>query len=229
MREIRLSLNNRPSGIKIAGVSHREKAGFQRHFEEPPENLTPEQAQARELKKLLDRIKILELELQKAREESFRAGYDEGQQSMIQESKRRTEAMRIEIQSMELKYLEAIEKIEVPLLALAKKMAEKVLGMELSLNEEKEKILFENLRKMLYEVIDQNKVIIEVNPEHLAALEKRNLKQDLNLPKKMEMSYIAGQELLPGEARIQTEDFTIDGTYENQFQHLHEQLKNEQS
>ncbi len=227
MREIRISLNSRPSALRIAGVSNRERAGFQKHFEEPPENLTPEQAQAREMKRLRDRIKILELELQKAREESFRAGYDEGQQSMIQETKRRTEAMRIEMHSMELKYLEAIEQIEAPLLDLAKKMARKVLGMQLSLTEDKENILFENLRKMLYEVIDQNKVIVEVKPEHLAALEKKDFKKELNLPNKMEMSYIAGQELLPGEARIHTEDYTVDGTYDSQLRHLHEQLKNE--
>ena len=229
MREIRISLNNRPSGLKIAGVSHKEQTGFRERFEEPHENLSPEQRQVRELKKLQDRIKILELELQKSREESFRAGYDEGQQSVIQEAKRRADATRIEIQALELKYLEAIEEIELPLLELAKKMAEKVLGMELSISEDKEKILFENLRKMLYEVIDQNKVMVEVNPEHLATLEKRDLKKELNLPEKMEMSYIAGQELQSGEARIQTEDYSIDGTYENQFRNLHEQLKNEKS
>ena len=128
MREFSIKLNARPTSLKIAELSQRDKSGFKERFEEPYENLTPEQQKERDIKKLKDRLKILEMELQKAREESFRAGYDEGQQSMIQEAQRRTESMRIEIQSMELKYLEAIEQIEEPLLQIAKKMTEKILG-----------------------------------------------------------------------------------------------------
>jgi len=230
MKEFRITLNQRPSALRISAVSQREKSGFDNNrFEESLENLSPEEQRAREIKKLNDRIKILEMELQKAREESFRAGYDEGQQSMIAETQRRTEAMRIEMQSMEIRYLEAIEQIETPLLSLAKKMAEKVLGMELSLREDQDQVLFENLRKMLYEVIDQNKVIVEVHPDHVESLQTADLKHKLNLPHKMEISYVAGKDLRPGEARLQTEDFYVDGTYKNQLRQLHDELKNERS
>ena len=167
------------------------------------------------------------MELQKAREESFRAGYDEGQQSMIQEAQRRTESMRIEIQSMELKYLEAIEQIEEPLLQIAKKMTEKILGTQLSITEDMDKVLFDNLRKMLYEVVDQNKVMIQVNPEQLQVLEKKDLVKELNLSKNVELSYSAGSDLRRGEARIQSEDFFVDGTFDNQIEQLSDNMKDE--
>ena len=227
MKEFRIMLNTRPAHLKIVELSQRDKSGFKERFEEPYENLTPEQQKHRDIKNLKDRIKILEMELQKAREESFRAGYDEGQQSMIQEAQRRTEAMRIEIQSMELKYLEAIEQIEEPLLQISKKMTEKILGMQLSITEDMDKILFENLRKMLYEVVDQNKVLIQVNPEQLQKLEKKDLVQELNLSKNIELSYAAGNDLRRGEARLQSEDYFIDGSYDNQIQQLSDNMKDE--
>ena len=227
MKEFRIMLNTRPAHLKIVELSQRDKSGFKERFEEPYENLTPEQQKHRDIKNLKDRIKILEMELQKAREESFRAGYDEGQQSMIQEAQRRTEAMRIEIQSMELKYLEAIEQIEEPLLQISKKMTEKILGMQLSITEDMDKILFENLRKMLYEVVDQNKVLIQVNPEQLQKLGKRDLVKELNLSKNIELSYAAGNDLLRGEARLQSEDYFIDGSYDNQIQQLSDNMKDE--
>jgi flagellar assembly protein FliH len=227
MREFTIKLNARPSNLKIAELSHRDKSGFKERFEEPYENLTPEKQKDRDIKNLKDRLKILEMELQKAREESFRAGYDEGQQSMIQEAHRRTEAMRIEIQSMELKYLEAIEQIEEPLLLISKKMTEKILGMQLSITEDMDQILFNNLRKMLYEVVDQNKVLIQVNPEQLQTMKKRDLVQELNLSKNIELSYSAGNDLRRGEARIQSEDYFIDGSYDNQIQQLSDNMKDE--
>ena len=75
------------------------------------------------------------------------------------------------------------------------------------------------------EVVDQNKVIIETNPDHLETLNNSNLTADLNLPSKMEMSFIANKDLQKGEARIQTEDFFIDGSFDEQIAQMHDQLR----
>ena len=164
--------------------------------------------------------------LQKAREESFQAGYGEGQRSSFHEANKSVEAMRIEMHAMELKYLETIEQIEAPLLELAKRLAQEVLAVELKHRDDFDDILFERLRKMLYEVVDQNKVIIEVNPEQMAATENSQLNEKLNLPKKMNLNVLPAKDLKKGEARIETEDFLIDGTFHTQIEHLGDSLKN---
>ncbi len=180
------------------------------------------------IKSLQDHIEIMEKELQKSREESFHAGYEEGRESVLQETEKRLEVAMIEMKALEIKYLEAIENIEGPLLEIAKKMAEEVIGMEIKMRDNNDEVLLKRLRKLLYEVVDQNKVIVEVNPEHLGRLNSSDIVNDLNLPKKMNLSFAAGKDLKPGEAQIETEDYFVDGAYSNQLERLEEQLINKE-
>ncbi len=227
MNEFHLKLNRKLSGIKESSVGITPG--------EMDENVVPHNSQesmsvseAVRLRQLYSRIKILEMELQKAREESFRAGFEEGQRSTIQDANKRIETMRIEMQAMELKYLETIEQIEEPLLELAKRMASEVLATDLKLRDDQDEILSERLRKMLYEVVDQNKIIVEVHPEQLQNLTEDDLNAKLNIPRNTDLNFIAGKDLQKGEARLQTEDYFVDGTFENQLEHLHDQLKHKQ-
>lgn len=224
MKQFTLKINHKLSGIRESSVSLQQNPGDSR-FDDTDSSEASSVVDAIRIKQLNGRIKILEMELQKSREESFKVGFEEGQRSNFKEANKKVEAMHIEIQGMEIKYLETIEQIEAPLLELSKRIAREVLNLELENREDHDKILFERLRKMLYEVVDQNKVIIETNPEHLELLNKSNLAAELNLPSKMEMSFIANKDLQKGEARIQTEDFFIDGSFDEQIAQMHDQLR----
>ena len=227
MKEFTIRLGQRPVNLKVTEVSSGRHAsgdlgrGKRGH---PGANNPAEQ----QIKRLNDRIKILELELQKAREESFRVGYEEGQKSVMQESNRRIEAMRIEMQAMELKYLEAIEKVEGPLLEVAKRMAAEVLAMDVHLKEDADRVLYQRLRKMLYEVIDQNKVMVRVNPEHLKSIDSEQVAGQMKLPNKMQLNFMADNQLNKGELVVESEDYIIDGTFDNQLNHLKNNLTDEE-
>jgi len=110
MKEFYIKINQHPSGLRISevrkGQQARSSGGQQGRHAGTPE--------AQRLKALNDRIKILEMELQKAREESFRVGYEEGQKSVMSEAQKRVDMMKIEMQSMELKYLEAMKRWKAP-------------------------------------------------------------------------------------------------------------------
>lgn len=224
MKQFTLKLNNRLSGIKETSVGFSPDSDSR--FADTDGYDDASASDSIRIRQLNGRIKILEMELQKAREESFQAGYGEGQRSSFHEANKSVEAMRIEMHAMELKYLETIEQIEAPLLELAKRLAQEVLAVELKHRDDFDDILFERLRKMLYEVVDQNKVIIEVNPEQMAATENSQLNENLNLPKKMNLNVLPAKDLKKGEARIETEDFLIDGTFHTQIEHLGDSLKN---
>jgi len=224
MKEFSLKLNRKLSGVKESSVG-MSAAELDENLGSLNSDESLSVADAIRMRQLNSRVRILEMELQKAREESFRTGFEEGRNSTIQEANKRVEAMRIEMQAMELKYLETIEQIEDPLLELAKKMAGEVLTLDLKLRHDQDEILHERLRKMLYEVVDQNKIIVEVHPDHLKNINEKELSAKLNLPKNMELNFIAGKDLVKGEARLKSEDYFVDGSFENQLEHLHEQLK----
>jgi len=180
----------------------------------------------REIKELKDRLYILEKELQNAREESFQAGYEEGKASALKEAEKQIEIAKIEMHALELKYLEAIEKMEGPLLEIARKMAGQIIQMELETEEKQEQVLIKRLRKMLYDVVDQHKVIVQVHPAHLPKVTDENMKQQIQIPENMELNFIADADLKPGELRISSEDYLIDGRFESGGNSITEQLLN---
>ena len=228
MKQFTLKINGKLGGIRESSVSLQEEKGDKR-FDENERSESYSVADAIKIKQLNGRIKMLELELQKAREDSFKVGFEEGRSSCMNEANSKVDAMRIELQSMELKYLETVEQIEIPMLELSKKMAQEVLGMELKHRDDFDEILFERLRKMMYEVVDQNKVIVEVNSEHLQQLSESDSHKELNLPQKMEINYIANNTLKKGEAKIQSEDYFVDGTFKEETNHIHDQLRDKNS
>lgn len=178
-----------------------------------------------DIEKILgDKIKVLEEELQRSREESFQAGYQEGKDQGIQEAKRQITDYKMLIKSFEQEYASSIVKMEAPLLRLAKKMAEKVIGIDLDSTAELDSILMERLKKLLYEVMDQVKVIIIVNPVHLEWLESPGIEKELNTPKTMEISFIGDEKLSPGECIINTEEYYIDETYSTKLDRLAQNL-----
>lgn len=228
MTQVTLKLSRSINGIREVSQFNRPQDDFEETgFENNQKKLKPidrTMVDAHTIKALKDRLKIVEKELQRAREESFLAGYEEGKQSVMQEAEKRIEVVRIEMQALEIKYIEAIESIEAPLLRIAKKMAGEIIADELQLRDDHDELLFKRLRRMIYEVIDQNKTIIQVNPEHLKRLDSTRIAEDLNLPQKMEVRVVAGKNLQPVETIVQTEDFFIDGTFAEQLNQMEDQL-----
>ncbi|HHJ52812.1 MAG TPA: hypothetical protein ENJ89_06415 [Caldithrix abyssi] len=195
-----------------------------------PENMTREAlVEAQKVKILKDRIKILELELQRAREESFKAGYEEGKENTLNEANKRIEQARQEMARMEKEYRESLERIEMPLLELAKTMAMEVLETELSLREDHDQILLKRLRSMLREVFQEKKVTVEVNPSHLPFLKSTDIRQELDLPREMEFTVLEGKHLHKGEAFVSSDDFYLDGRLKTQIEELGNKLKQGES
>ncbi len=180
--------------------------------------------EAQKVKILKDRIKILELELQRAREESFKAGYEEGKENTLNEANRRIEQARQEMARMEKEYRESLERIEKPLLELAKAMANEVLQTELTLRDDHDQILLKRLRAMLREILQEKNVVVEVNPSHLPFLKSNDIREALDLPREMELTVLEGKHLHKGEAFISSERFYLDGRLKTQVEELGDKL-----
>ncbi len=230
MQHFTLRINRKLAGIKEVRQGGDQSSEYsearledlqKRMGHQIPKKITP-----RYIKQLNDRIKILEMELQKAREESFRAGCQEGRDSMKQEAGQQIENAMNELRTVEKKFIKAIEAVEEPLLNIALKMAREVIGHELEHTENYRDIIYARLGKMLQKLVDQHKVIISVHPDHVADLNEKNLNADFGLPKNMEINTAADPQMKKSEAFVKTEDFYIDGRHDVQLEELHEQLKN---
>jgi flagellar assembly protein FliH len=213
---------------KLRGIKYHDTYNSKPYASTPTEDGTREKPSssqivddARKIKHLEDRIKILEIELQKAREESFQGGYDEGKQRTLQDAQNRIEAVRLEMKQQELQFRETMEQMEKPLLELAKIMAKEVILQEIQSNADTDFILLERLRKMLNELVDQNNIIIEVNQQHLNMLKSTDIKKKLGIDEQSDVRIISSKSLGPAEVNIETENYFIDGTFENHINKIH--------
>ncbi len=216
-------------GKKLRGIRYHNV--YSNHDNQKSADLNvPEQSSnqiiddARKIKRLEDQVKNLENELQKSREDSFQAGYDEGKQRTLQEAQNQIEAVRHEMKQLETSFTETIEQMERPLLDLAKEMAQEVIQQEINLNSEIDKILIGRLKKFLNEIIEQNNIIIEVNPQQVGILKSDNVVEKLGLTEKKDVKVIGNENLKPGEAHIETEDYFIDGSFENHSDKIRNEL-----
>jgi len=119
------------------------------------------------------------------------------------------------MKQQEVNFLDSMEQLEKPLLDLARKMAAEVIQVEVQSGADTDFILTERLRKMLYEIVEQNNIIIEVNPAQLNLIKTDEMLEDLNLKDKTDVKIIGNPGLKPGEAQVGSEEYFIDGTFEN--------------
>ncbi|MCB0281041.1 MAG: hypothetical protein H6627_11785 [Calditrichae bacterium] len=219
-------------GKRLKGIRHHDfyknpQAGFK--VNEVENAVSPNQilTDARRIKHLEDRIHILEKELQRAREDSFQAGYDEGKQRTLQEAQNRVDAMYHEMKQQELNFKETIEQMEKPLLELAKKMAVEVIQKEIEHGADTDQILVERLKKMLSELVEQNNIIIKINPQQFGVLKNTDLTETFGLSESTNVKILGNKNLQPGEVKIETEDYFVDGTFENHAKKVHDELGRE--
>ena len=220
-------------GRKLKGVKdHNVYPGrpFDKDIKNEALNKSPQQIidDARKIKQLEDRLHLMEVELQTAREESFKAGYDEGKHRTMQEALNRIEAVKLEMKQQEEHFRETLENLERPLMMLAREMAMAVIQSRLEEKEEADRALMDRLRLMLRQVVDQNNVWIEVNPDQLNVIGGREIKEQLNMHDDARVNITPDPGLKPGEAFVQTEDYVVDGRFENHLQKLDAGLSGEE-
>jgi len=176
------------------------------------------------VKVLKDRLNVLELELQKAREDSFQAGFEEGKERGHSDAAQELEEMKKQVNVLADEYKESILKLEIPILKLARGIAEKIIMSELKNGLEAEKIAIENIRKGLEEVIDEGQAVIRMAPEHLKSFAGKDIKKELNIQGKLDVNMIGDKSLKKGETVVESENYVIDGTYSAQLDHMQDQM-----
>ncbi len=73
-------------------------------------------------------------------------------------------------------------------------------------------------------MLDQSKVVIELNPDLLSVMNSNEFFQETNMQRRPEVSFIGNRNLKPGECLVKAPDFYVDGTFSSQLDHIVEQL-----
>ncbi len=197
-----------------------------------PRPRTPQAAQIDKLETeqrlLKERVHYLESELQRAREESFQAGLEEGRELGMQEAGRDMEDLRALVAAIQDQYQHGVENLREPFLQLVHRVAEAVLGFSIRRFEGAEEMLKSRLQRFFYALVEQSRVMIEVNPQHLSWLENGAETRELGAPGAMEVKFVANPRLGPGECLVKSENFLGDGTIAGQLEHLLEQFQTEE-
>jgi flagellar assembly protein FliH len=225
MQEHRFKISRKVTGIRSAEQSRLMEDETVIRANDAPE--TTVSLPASEHKALQDRIRVLEMELQKAREESFQAGYQEGKSQGLAEAGEQITGLQQRFAEQEQAFELSLAQLDKPLLELAVNIAELIIGQVVREHEDIAKVLSEKLSRMLSEVIDQNKIIVALSAEDLRRVDPIELKENLEQPSSADIKIVADKNLQSGECMVRTEEFMIDGTHRNQLNHVAEQLSSE--
>lgn len=177
---------------------------------------------------LKSQIDVLENELQKAREDSYLAGFNEGRNAGYDEVKKQIDDMAVEfsamIRSMKEQYDRSLENMNEPLLELAMKIAEKIIGKELQVTHTYDQVLIDQIKRMLNKVISQNHITIRVNPVCMDWINKDHILNELNVSQKTEVNFVSDEKLFAGECVLETEDFVLDGLLSRQISNVRDKI-----
>lgn len=173
-------------------------------------------------------IQELESALQNAREEAFQAGFEEGKEAAKIESKKELKSISGEfgstIQSLKVQYDQDLERMDQPLLNLAMKIAEKIIGVELHDTNKYNGFLIKQIKQLLKEAVDQNKITIYMNPNQIDCLSTGETLKELRSASKASVGFVGDNKLKPGECVLETENFIAEGIWSRQLDNLEKQI-----
>lgn len=171
---------------------------------------------------------ILEESLQKAREEAFLSGIDEGREQLRNEMETRLYRELNSLQKMVNKITVNLEKeiknLEQPVLKLSKEIAKRIISSELQFEEKYNEVLVSQISNILHEMMDQEIITIHVSPQQIEWIIKTDLEKKVNLPDNIKIKFFEDRSLDPGECILESSNLLIEGKFSTQLNQIENQL-----
>jgi len=190
------------NGVIINGLPEVEK--------EP--NLT-------ETEVLNSKIELLEIEIQKAREEAYNEGFNACKRSMDKEN---SEKLNSEIgffiefkNNLENEIKETVSKISLPIVELSKELAQKIIEQELDSSQKWIESIQVKLENYCQAESENTMLNIKVNSECIDILQR----EEFNIEKGI-ITFLIDNNLKPGECIIESDSHIIDATFKTQVENI---------
>ena len=182
----------------------------------------------RKMDTLHSRIALLEEELQKAREESFNLGFQDGLKAEQEQHKQKIEAYAQQFSDLairlEAEFGQILSDMEEPLLRMSFEISEKVLRLAIP-DKLKTKGLLATLQEFLKEVLHAESVVIRLSPQNFEWVQSPKVTESLEQSFPGSMKFVADPQLGVGECILETAEHVIDGTFKHQLENLERNLQ----
>ncbi len=177
---------------------------------------------------LHSRIALLEDELQKAREESFDLGFQDGLKAEQEQYRQKIEAYAQQFSELairlEAEFGQILSDMEEPLLRMSFEISEKVLRLAIP-DKLKTKGLLATLQAFLKEVLHAESVVIRLSPQNFEWVQSPKVTESLEQSFPGSMKFVADPQLGVGECILETAEHVIDGTFKHQLENLERNLQ----
>jgi flagellar biosynthesis/type III secretory pathway protein FliH len=77
---------------------------------------------------------------------------------------------------------------------------------------------------VLQETISQTRAVIQINPDQINYITREDIIAKLNFPQKGNLRFIPNPQLQPGECKLETEEYLVDGTFTTQLENIRQAL-----
>lgn len=235
MIPVTVKLRRRITGFRIQEMDRKDSVIRADSLEKPEvrEYHVPGIPNELEWKLEMQRTRTAQLEqaLQQAREDYFAAGFKEGRAEAAKQYNTDLQNLKQQFESMAVQITEqaevSVQNSEYPLLDLSIELALIIIRHELKNLDTAADRISDLLKKLLLDVIDQEKVTLQIHPDMLDRLNSSGALDNVDPAADRQIRYIANPALHIGDCILETPDFVIDSTVEKQLAHLENQLKAE--
>ena len=176
-------------------------------------------------------IEILEKALEQTREDAYQAGFNEGQILNEKNLQIRIGELNEDFsqlaEGLSKQYKSHFKDLEKKVLSLSLRIAQKVVQCELSHKKNITAFLTKKLKNIIEKLIDQKKIIVQLNSEWLKEFNKDVFLDKFNVPIKKKITFQEDKNLNLGEYIVESEDSLIDGTLDQQLAVMDKHLKKE--
>ncbi len=169
-----------------------------------------------------DKLTGFDRTLQEIAEATYQKGCVEGRNSAGEALESRIECFQRTVIGLKYEFEAAIRNMHKPLLQVALKVAECILGVALQEKDLQDSFLSRQLQELLGNIAAQNKVTIHLNHKQLRGLNTGEFAKAL--PFDGEIVFKENEQLKAGECLLETDDFFIEGTIDRQIELLEKGL-----
>jgi flagellar assembly protein FliH len=210
-----------PKVIKT-DVQHREIVSAFERSTLDPENANafrnPEGEAAQIVARAREEAEVI---AQEAYEEGLRRGIEEGERKFLETVAGSAEALRSAAHRIEQSHEEFMDEIEPQLVRLAASIASKIIERESSLSAD---LVRRTVRSALEKVIDEEQVVLKVNPKDLEILRahRAELMEEFDAIKRIDL--VADEGIDAGGCIAQTASVRIDARLASQLEKILNEL-----
>lgn len=180
------------------------------------------------IKTLKHRVFYLEKSLQIARDEAFKAGFTEAERIYLDRQSEELETLNTmfsrTLDELQKEFQDLPNRMAPVITDIILQVARRIVGDILEDNQKAESVVSHQIQRCLNQLTDQQEIRIAVSPDQYQWVNKDKVLSSLQTGAQKRIHIAQDPSLLPGECRVESEDYVLDATLERQLNNIRLEL-----